>query len=133
MRIARRRIGGADAEVSSRLDNRRVDRLTAIAERGQQQQRARAATADHKPHRSGRYPGCRKLLHSPRAEWSAVTKSVTADFKAGYGAPSLADTEARENPAEKIVRREFADDLAQRLLSHAQLLGHELACTPLAK
>ena len=38
----------------------------------------------------------------------------------------LADAEAREDAAEQIVRREFARDFAEGLLSNAQFFGDEL-------
>ena len=39
---------------------------------------------------------------------------------------SLPDAEGREDPAEKVIRRELARDLAQVMLGLPEVLGHEL-------
>src|SRR5688500_16804662 len=41
----------------------------------------------------------------------------------------FADTEAREDLAEQIVRAELAGDAGKRVLRKAQLLGKELPCS----
>src|SRR5579862_9384197 len=41
--------------------------------------------------------------------------------------------EAREDPPEKILRRELARDLCERALRRAQLLGNELSGPPLGE
>lgn len=63
--------------------------------------------------------------HSLGIDVLAMSPQFTC--RAGQQLPLLADTEARENLAQQIIRAHRTGDLAQPLLCEPQLLGDELA------